>query len=76
MLADCSPLEALWRLFVIIGWKRVIVPRGDDIGAGEPAIEIDIGAAFRAERFEFFYHWLAADRALAFTCHQTPERLD
>jgi hypothetical protein len=41
----------------------LVFRRRDGITAGEPAVEIDVGAAFRAERPEGFIGGLAADRA-------------
>jgi hypothetical protein len=59
-------------------WKGLIIPGRDDVGAGEPAVEIDIGAALGAEGPIFFHRGLAADWTFAGSClgHQTPERFD
>ena len=63
-------------LVVTVLITRLVIPGGNDIGAGEPAIEIDIGATLRAERLVFLDRRLAADRAFLFGGHQTPDRLD
>ena len=51
-----SPHFVLW---------RVLFHRRDGVPAGEPAVQIDVGAALRAERLEFFILRLAADDAFA-----------
>src|SRR5689334_7709461 len=50
------------RLFRIL---VVVLAAGDDIGAGEPAVEIDVAAAGRAERARVLRRRPAADRAAA-----------
>ena len=69
-------------VFVVIGDEaigvagRFVIARGNDVAIGEPAIEIDVGAAGRAEGAEFFHHGLAADRAGfggSSLAHQTTE---
>src|SRR5581483_7043089 len=47
------------RLFLVIGGFRC----GDDVAAGEPAVEIDVRAAPRTEWHEFGMRGLAADCA-------------
>src|SRR5690606_14471843 len=58
--------------------ERLVVPRRDDIGTGEPTVEIDVSAALGAERLEFLHCGLAADGAFAKWgfAHHTPDRLD
>src|SRR5690606_37665520 len=59
---------------VLVSITRVVAG-GDNVGAAEPAVEIDIGAALGAEGLVLFHRRLAADWA-ALLGHQTPERLD
>src|SRR5690242_1439902 len=40
----------------------LVVAAGNDIGAGEPAVEVDVAAARRAERARGLARGLAADR--------------
>ena len=49
---------------IIVVASRLVIPGGDEIGAGQPAVEVNIGAALRAEGFEFLDRRLAADWAL------------
>ena len=49
-----------WPLFGVFG---VGGAAGDDVGAGEPAVQIDVAAAFGAEREDGGVGRLAADRA-------------
>ena len=57
---------------------RFVIPGGNDVIAGEPAIEVDIGAALGAEGLMIFHRRLAANGAflLRGLRHQTPDRLD
>src|SRR5262249_23425391 len=50
------PLAAIAR-------ARILLDHRDRVGAGKPAIEVDVGAALRAERAEAVQRRLAADRA-------------
>ena len=43
----------------------LLLDRGDRVAAGEPAVEIDVGAALRAERPKPLGCRLAADRAVS-----------
>ena len=69
-------------VFVVVGDGIVVfaglfvVAGGDDIGAGQPAVEVDVGAALRAEGLELDHCGLAADRAFAIERHQTPVSVD
>lgn len=49
-------------LFRVLG---VVLAAGNDIAAGQPAVEVDVAAARRAERAEGLLDGLAADRASA-----------
>jgi hypothetical protein len=60
--------------FAVFAW--LVVTGGDDIGAGEPTIEVNIGAALGAERLKGLDGRSAADRALSGLRHQTPDKLD
>ena len=42
---------------------RVLLDHRDCVAAGNPAMEVDVGAALRAERTEAVELWLATDRA-------------
>src|ERR1043166_7008230 len=45
------------------GRARVLLDHRDRVAAAEPTVEVDVGAALRAERAEALERWLAADRA-------------
>ena len=53
--------KILFTLFIVFVYRL----GGDDVGAGEPAVEVDIGAAGGAEGMELLARGLAADGARA-----------
>ena len=56
--------------------RGLIVASGDDVAAGEPAVEVHVSAALGAEGLVGLDGGLAADGAFPGFGHQTPERLD
>src|SRR5947209_19565395 len=67
-----NPSKPRSRLALLLGLGRrnafflcLLLDRGNRVAAGEPAVEIDVGAALRAERPEPLGRRLAADRALS-----------
>jgi hypothetical protein len=51
-------------LFVFVAARaRVLLDHRNRVAAGEPAVQVDVGAALRAERTETLERGLAADRA-------------
>jgi hypothetical protein len=59
---------------IIVHW--LVVASRDNIRAGEPTIEVDVGAPFRAEGLEGFHRGFTADGAFSICRHQTPDKLD
>ena len=52
--------QALASVFLVVLGGGLFDALGDNIAAGEPALQIDVGASFRAERLVFGVHRVAA----------------